>query len=261
MKTQWIVGLVVGALVLGFAGGIVGTWVLPAPTLGGDVTGLTARVDRVETGQQDLEARVAVGGAGLKVGVVDPEALFTRVFLPQVRAERAAMDAKNREILALQADHTAGRIRLDAFQQRAARLQAELIQASLRVNMAMLDRMIASPGFLDLRAQLETLRTQAGPLGAGVEAVVREAQVVILDLAGFSGRLQQLHLTFQELDRLLTQAASVMILQFAQQVAREQRFDVVLRTRDVVMYRREATVLDLSGDVETRLWALFPGTR
>ncbi|HAZ30478.1 TPA: hypothetical protein DCY65_02775, partial [Candidatus Acetothermia bacterium] len=70
MKTQWIVGLVVGALVLGFAGGIVGTWVLPAPTLGGDVTGLTARVDKVETGQQDLDARVAMGGAGLKVGRV-----------------------------------------------------------------------------------------------------------------------------------------------------------------------------------------------
>ena len=258
MKTQWIVGLIVGALVLGFAGGLVGTRVLPAGTgsgaSGDDVRRLTDRVATLET----RIAGITTTGAGLRVGVVNAEALFTRVFLPQVQTERAAMEAKARDIRTLQADLAAGRIRQDAYQQRHARLQAELMQASLGVNIAMLDRMIASPGFLNLRADLEGLRTQALPLVTEVQAVVREAQVAILDLAGFAQRLQQLQAAFQQLDQLLTQVAAAKILELAEQVAREQGYDLVLRTRDVVMFRREPAVVDLSSDVEGRLWRLFP---
>lgn len=264
MKTQWVVGLLVGALVLGFVGGIVGNMVLPSKvsgTSGDDVKRLTDRVAKVETGQRELETRIAgvsVGGAGLKVGVVDAEALFTRVFLPQVQTERATMEAKAKDIQTLQADYTAGKIKLDVYQQRYARLQAELIQASLRVNMAMLDKMIASAGFLNLKADLESLRVQARPLETEVQAVVKEAQVTILDLAGFGERLQQLQLAFQQLDQLLTQVAAVKILEISQQIAKEKGYDIVLRTKDVVMFRRESTVIDLSSDVEGRLWAVFP---
>lgn len=259
MKTQWIVGVVVGALVLGFAGGIVGSIVLPRPS--GDVTKLTERVGKVEAGQRDLEARVSgitTGGAGLRIGIVDAETLFTRVFLPQVQAERAAMEAKARDIQALQADYAAGKIKLDVYQQRYLKLQAELIQASLKVNLTMLDKMIASPGFLNLRSDLESVRTQAKPISDEVEKAVKEAQVTILDPQGFSERLQQLQAAFQQLDQLLTQVAAMKILEISQQIAKEKGYDLVLRTKDVVMFRRESTIVDLSTDVEGRLWALFP---
>lgn len=261
MKTQWIVGVVVGALVLGFAGGLVGSIVLPRGTSGGDVAKLAERVAKVESGQREIETRLAgmaTGGPGLRIGIVDAETLFTRVFLPQVQAERAAMEGKARDIQALQADYAAGKIRLDAYQQRYLRLQAELIQASLKVNLTMLDKMIASPGFLNLRADLESVRTQARPISDEVEKVVREAQVTILDPQGFAERLQQLQAAFQQLDQLLTQVAAIKIVEISQQIAKEKGFDLVLRTKDVVMFRRESTIVDLSTDVEGRLWALFP---
>ncbi len=258
MKTQWIVGLLIGALVLGVAGGIVGGRLFPGAGSDGDVTKLTTQLTTQVAGLEARLAGITTGGAGLKVGVVDAEALFTRVFLPQVGTERAAMAAKARDIETLLGDYTAGRIRLDVYQQRHARLQAELIQASLNVNMAMLDRMVASPGFLNLRADLERLRVQATPLETEVQAVVREAQVAILDLAGFGNRLQRLQAAFQQLDQLLTQVAAMKILEISQQVAREQGYDIVLRTKDVVMFRREATVVDLSSDVEGRLGRMFP---
>lgn len=261
MKAQWIVGLIVGALVLGFVGGLVGGMVLPKGSTGGDLAKLAERVAKVESGQRELETRLAgvtTGGAGLRIGIVDAETLFTRVFLPQVQAERAAMEAKARDIQALQADYQAGKIKLDAYQQRYLRLQAEYIQAAVTVNLTMLDKMIASPGFLNLRADLENVRTQARPISDEVGKAVREAQVTILDPQGFSERLTQLQAAFQQLDQLLTQVAAVKILEISQQIAREKGYDLVLRTKDVVMFRRESTVVDLSSDVEGRLWGLFP---
>lgn len=276
MKTQWIVGLLVGALVLGLVGGFVGTRLLSPKAASGsspaagsssdDVKKLTERIVAVEQRMGLLEGRVArveaapaaTGAAGLKLGVIDAETLFQRVFLPQVQTERAAMEAKAREIQTLQADFSAGKIKQDAYQQRYARLQAELMQLQLNVNLSMLNKMIASPGFLNLKADLEKLRSEAKPLETEVAALVKTAQVTILDLAGFTSRLQQFQVTFQQLDQLLTQVAAVKILEISQQIAREKGYDIVLRTKDVVMYRREATVVDLSSDVEGRLWALFP---
>ncbi len=254
MKTQWIVGLIVGALVLGFVGGFVGSRVFPTSTSGTDVTKLTPRVDSLEK----RVAGITTGGAGLRVGVVHAENLFTKVFLPQVQTERAAMEGKARDIQALQADFAAGKIKADLYQQRYLRLQAEFMQASLAVNMAMLDKMVASPGFLNLRTDLQNLKTQAQPLQTEVQTVVKEAQVTILDVAGFGERLQRLQSAFQQLDQLLTQVAAAKILEISQQVANEKGYDLVLRTQDVVMFRRESTVVDLSSDAEGRMWALFP---
>lgn len=260
MKTQWLVGLVLGALIVGFAGGIVGRLVLPGPSSGGDVAKLPERVAKVESGQKEIETRLAgitASGAGLRIGIVDAETLFTRVFLPQVQAERAAMETKARDIQALQAESAAGRIKPDVYQQRYLRLQAEYIQAALKVNLTMLDKMIASPGFLNLRSDLENVRTQAKPIRDEVEKAVKEAQVAILDTQGFSDRLTRLQAAFQQLDQLLTQVAAVKILEISQQIAKEKGYDLVLRTKDVVMFRRESIVVDLSSDVEGRLWGLF----
>ncbi|HEU68005.1 MAG TPA: hypothetical protein ENN53_02100 [Candidatus Acetothermia bacterium] len=221
---------------------------------------LAARVVALEEVVQAQKERLEglVAPPPVRIAVVDAETLFTRVFLPQVQAERAAMEAKAREIQSLQADYAAGRIGLAAYQQRYLRLQAELIRASLNVNLAMLDKMIASPGFLNMRADLVSLRSEARPLESEAEALIKEAQTTIRDPSGFSDRLHQLQTAFQQLDQLLTQVAAAKIVELAQQVAREQGFDIVLRTKEVVIYSREAVVSDLSPDVEALLWALFP---
>ncbi len=259
-----IVGLivlgVVGSLVLGFLGGIVGGLVFGPK--GTDTTSLAKDLGALQTRVQNVESKVAnlpaSSASSLKVGLVDAETLFTRVFLPQVAAERNELQAKTQAIQDLQTKYAQGQIRQDAYQQQYAKLQAEHLRAQAEVNMAMLNKMIASPGFADLRTDLQNLRDQAKPFADQVEALVKQAQVTILDFTTFFNQLQQLQSAFQQVDQLLTQVAAVKILQLSQQVAQELGYDVVLRTKDVVMYWRSPSLTDLTPEVEKRLLNLFP---
>ncbi|MFN3346427.1 MAG: hypothetical protein ACK42E_01255 [Candidatus Bipolaricaulaceae bacterium] len=251
---------VVGALILGFVGGIVGA-TLFGPK-GSDTAGLAKDLGALQVRVHTLEGKIAnlPGGSGpaLKIGVVDAETLFTSVFLPQVAAERSALQAKAQEIQSLQTRYAQGQVKPDAYQQQYAKLQAEYLQAQVRVNMSMLEKMIASPGFANLRADLQNLRDQAKPLADQVESLVKQAQVAILNYTDFFNQLQQLQTAFQQVDQLLTQVAAVKILEISQQVAQEQGYDIVLRTKDVVMYQRAPAITNLTPEVEKRLWNLFP---
>jgi hypothetical protein len=207
----------------------------------------------------DLEATVADLRLTreLRIGVVDAEAIFTRVFLPQVQAERAAMDAKSQEIHDLHSDYSTGRMSLEAFQQRNLELQAEFIQASLHVILTMLDKMIALPGFVTLRSDLQILWIEAQAVEDAVESAVAEVQATVQDIAAFTEWLQEIQAAFLRLDELVTVVAATKIVEVTQQVAQAQGYDLVLRTKDVVIYRAQAVVVDLSSEVERVLWALF----
>jgi hypothetical protein len=218
-------------------------------------TAITVLTNRIA----DLEATVAAlrPSRELKVGVVDAEAVFTRVFLPLVQAERATLDAKHLEIHALQSDYTAGRIRFQAYEQAYLRLEAEIIQASLQVILTMLDLMIASPGFVNLMPDLLSLWRDAQALLDAVNDAVEDAQAGVRGAAAFTEWLHELQATFQQLDELVTLIAATKILEVTQEVAQEQGYHLVLRTKDVVLYRAGALITDLSPAVEERLRALF----
>lgn len=257
----WIAVGVVGALVLGIIGGIGGSALFGPKSA--DTANLAKDLGALQARVQTLEEKVAglastAGGASLKIGVVDAETLFTRVFLPQVAEERAALQAKAQALQDLQRRYAQGEIKQDAYQQEYAKLQAEYLQGQVQVNMSMLDKMIASPGFANLRTDLQNLRDQAKPLADQVEGLVRQAQVAILDYTAFFSQLQQLQTAFQQVDQLLTQVAAAKILEVSQQVAQELGYDIVFRTKDVVMYQRAPAIADLTPEVEKRLWNLFP---
>jgi len=257
MKKSTIVAVLVGGLVLGFLGGLVGGVLF---SKGEDTSALESRISSVETSISSLQEKVdnLAQSPGLKVGYVDAENLFIRVFLTQVESERQAMAKKQQEIRDLQAKYLQGQLTQDQYQQEAAKLQVELLQTQLNVDLSMLDKMIASPGFTNFRADLERIREQARPIEDEVQNLIQNAQVGIVDMEGFLAQYQQLQSAFQQLDQLLTQAAAAKIVEIAQQVAKEKGFDLLLRKKDVLIYRNEDTVIDISGDVETRLWNLFP---
>ncbi len=205
---------------------------------------------------QWAEIKTSLSSSGLRIGVVDAEDLFMRVFLPQVAGERGALQAKAREIQSLQNQYAQGQIQPSLYQQQYAKLQAELLQAQVRVNMSMLEKMLASPGFAEWRLDLQSLRDQIQPLAKQVEGLVTQAQVAILNYADFFGQIQQLQTAFQEVDQVLTQVAAVKILKVAQQVAQDQGCHLVLRTKDVVMYS-QTPVVDLTPEVARHLQGLF----
>lgn len=221
-------------------------------------TDIEARLQRIERLLEELQRSIEVlRAAQVRIAVVDAEGLFVRVFLPQVETERRTLQAKAQAIQELQAKYAQGQVRAEAFQQEYAKLAAEYLQAQVQVNMSMLEKMIASPGFANLRADLQNLRDQAKPLADQVQNLVKQAQVVVLDYGAFTNQLQQLQAAFQQIDQLLTQVAAVKILEVSQKLAQEKGFDMVLRTKDVVMYSRSPAVSDLTADVEEFLWELF----
>ncbi|MBC7098893.1 hypothetical protein H5T52_07215 [Candidatus Bipolaricaulota bacterium] len=257
MKGSTLALVMVGALALGFGGGIVGGLLFSG---GEDTSALQARIDDLESEVSSLEDQLAAlpqEGPGLKVAYVDAESLFVNVFLPQVEAQRQAMSQKQNEISSLQAKFLQGELGQEEYQQQAAKLRVELLQAQLNVDLTMLDKMIASPGFVNFRSDLERIREQARPLMDEVEKLLQTAQLGIVDMEGFSAQYSQLSSAFQQLDQLLTQAAAAKIVELAQQVGKEQGYDLVLRKKDVLIYRDESKVADISGEVEKRLWGLF----
>jgi len=193
----------------------------------------------------------------LRIGVVDVEAVFSQAFLAEVQEERAAMEAKVQAILVLQAEYTAGEIEPATYMARYLALQAELVQTKLHILQAMLDRMLALPGFAPLREELGALQREAQRLHTEAEALMTKAKAPVGEPTELRERLQKLHEEVQRLDHHLTQLAAVKILEIARQVAEETGMDLVLRTQDVVLYHREAEVIDLSPAVEARLRALF----
>lgn len=219
-----------------------------------ELEGLAGRLAALEAEQAKALAELA--GLGVRIGVVDAEALFVQVFLPQVGAERAALQAKAQAHQELQARRAQGQIPSPAYEQEYARRQAEALQAQARVNTAMLERLLASPGFAAFHADLQKVRDQALTWAEEADALVRQAQVAVLDYAAFFNQIQQLQAAFQQVDQLLTQVAAMKILEISQQVAQEEGYHLVLRVKDVVMYRVEP-VVDLTKEVEKRLWALF----
>ena len=213
--------------------------------------------DRIRGLEQKAAGLGAAGGPGLKVGYVDADGLFIKVFIPQVQAERAVMEEKKRAITELQSRRLKGEIEEDEFRQQYYVLQVELLRAQYNVDMSMLDKMIASPGFANLKADLEHLREQAAPAMDEIKKLLDEAKLGVVDEQAFMVKYQALQNAFQQLDQLLTQIAAQKIVEVTQAVAQEKGYDLVLRRKDVLVFRNAETVDDLSPLVEQRLWKLF----
>jgi len=258
MKGSLVAAVLVGGLVLGLLGGLLGSQLFPPEVDTGDLEG---RLSNLEARVASLEGQVgqAAPGGELRLAYVDAEGLFIRVFLPQVEAERQAMAEKQAQLQELQRRFLQGELTQEEYQQQAARTQVEILQAQLQVNLTMLDKMIASPGFADFRSELQAIQAQAQSLEASFQQLASQVEVAILDMQDFLSDLQQLQLAFQQLDQLLTQAAAAKIVQVAQAVGREGGYDLVLRKKDVVIYYNPALIVDISAEVEVRLRELFVG--
>lgn len=283
------------ALVAGFVGGLVAGFVIPQggggdelaarvenlearigefSAYGSRIKGVESKVGEFEGTLSQLEGKLShledrlggleqkvsglgAAGPGLKVGYVDADGLFIKVFIPQVQEERAVMEEKKRAITELQARRVKGEIGEDEFKLQYYVLQVELLKAQFDVDMAMLNKMIASPGFANLKADLERLREQAAPAVDEIDKLLEEAKLGVVDEQAFMAKYQALQNAFQQLDQLLTQIAAQKIVEVTQAVAQERGYDLVLRRKDVLVFRNAETVDDLSPLVEQRLWKLF----
>jgi Skp family chaperone for outer membrane proteins len=231
--------LAAGALVLQFA--------LPSGGDGGSKTEIAALRSDVAALQRSASA-----GGGLKVAYLNAEEAFT-VFTSAVSSLRQkAMDKRN-EIVKLQGDFMQGTMSKDQYQRRLNELNVQLIEAQLDIDVGTIDRMIASEGFADLRADLQKLRDAAQPVVEEVRNLVATAKLGVADAAEFQSRLGQVQSAFQQFDTLLTQAATLKIQQAATKIAVQKGYDLVIPTKNVIVYVNQSALPDITEAVKTEI--------
>jgi len=228
--------LAVGALILQF--------VMPSAG-GGDSSDLASLEQRID----DLESQQSAGG-DFRVAYLDAEAAFA-VFLEATADLRERANEKVREISDLQNEYAASTISRDEYQQRANELQAELLDAQLTIDIAALDRMIASDDFSDIRSKLEEWKETAQLLANEVKNLVSMAKMGVVDATEYQTRYQTAENAFQQFDQSLTQAATLKIVQVAQRIAVERGFDMVLRVKNVLVYRNPLSLTDITDEVKS----------
>jgi len=129
----------------------------------------------------------------------------------------------------------------------------ELLQAQLNIDIGTIDRMIAAPGFSDIGNDLERLREEAQPVIDMMRNLVSTVRVGVVDPQEVENRYSQVKNAFNQLDQLLTQAATAKIVQAAEKVAVENGYDLVLRTQNVIVYRNTAKLVSITDLVKHEL--------
>jgi len=233
-----VVALLLAALAL------VLPFVLPSSG-GGDEAALNALGDRIT----NLETS---SSAPLKIAYLNAEDAFS-VFTDAVSDLRQKAIDKQVEIAKLQQDFMAGTISKDEYQNTNNRLQVELLQAQLNIDVGTIDKMIDSSGFSNMRSDLQRLRDEAQPVIDEMKNLVTTIRTGVIDTQEFQNRYTQVKNAFTQLDQLLTQAATSKIVEAANQVALDGGYDLVLRVKNVIIYRNTAKMIDITDMVKHEL--------
>jgi len=229
--------LAIGALVLQFA--------LPS---GGGVAG--SDLDAIQADITQLKQ--ASASQSMKLAYMDAEDAFT-VFILAVGDLRQQIADKNGEITALKNEYAQGIIARDDYDRRYYELNAELLDARVTTASGTLDRMIASDEFSNLRSQLISLREEAQPLVDEVNNLVSTIRVGAIDATEFLNRHAALLAMFEQFDGYVTSAATAKLVQATEKVANEYGYDIVVRKKDVIMYRNPATIDDITELVKAEI--------
>lgn len=205
---------------------------------------------------KELEDRLAVletkSSSPLRIAYLNAEQAFT-VFTDAVQDLRQKALDKQKEKLELQQQYLAGTVSKEEYEARQIELEVELLQAQLNIDMGTIDRMIAAPGFSDIRSDLERLREEAQPVIDMMRNLVSTVRVGVVDPQEVENRYNQVKNAFTQLDQLLTQAATAKIVQAAEKVAVGNGYDLVLRTQNVIIYRNTAKLVDITDLVKHEL--------
>jgi Skp family chaperone for outer membrane proteins len=188
----------------------------------------------------------------LNVAYINAEDAFA-VFTDAVSYLRQRAIDKQGEIVKLQQQYMASTISKDDFDSQNNQLQVELLQAQLNIDLGTIDKMIASSGFSDMKSDLQRLKDEAQPVVDEMKNLVSTVRVGVIDTTEFQNRYTQVKNAFTQLDQLLTQAATAKIVQAANNVAVDQGYDLVLRTKNVIVYRNTAKMTDITDLVKHEL--------
>ena len=188
----------------------------------------------------------------LRIAFAKAEDAFT-VFTDAVSDMRQRASDKAAEIVQLQREFVQSTISREDYEQELMGLQAEFLDAQFAVQVAMIDTMIDSDGFADIRGELTALMEEAQPVIDEMKNLLSTARIGVIDSTEFSSRYTQLETAYQQLDQLVVSAATVKVVAAAEQVALERGFDLVLNQKNVLVYWNPASIIDITDLVKAKL--------
>ena len=200
---------------------------------------------------QDEVSRLE-GQSTLRVAYVNAESAFA-VFTDAVADYRQRANDKAEQIVGLQQEFLQSTISQDDYEQRLMELRAELLDAQFSVDLGMIDRMLAADGFANIRGDLTALKEEAQPVVNEMKNLLSTTQTGVISGAEFDGRYAQLESAYTQLDQLLVSAASSKIIEAASEISIEKGFDLVLRAKNVIVYRNPAILTDITDLVKAKL--------
>lgn len=239
--------LIVAGLALILAiGAVVLQFVLPA----GD-TGVSSSV--LDAMQADItQLKQMDSSESLRLAYMDAEDAFT-VFVLAVGDLRQQITDKSNAINQLKNDYAQGTITLADYERNFYELNAELLDARMSTAAGTLDRMIESDKFSDLRSSLLSLREEAQPLIDEINNLVSTIRVGAIDSTEFGNRHTTLTAMFEQFDGYVTSAATTKLVQATEKVANKYGYDIIIRKKDVIMYRNPVTIDDITELVKTEI--------
>lgn len=224
-----------------------------------ELIALMIRTDEISTDLQEAEVRLSsasptgyVSSTPLKIAFINAEDAFS-VFTDAVSDLRQRAIDKQGEIVKLQQQYMARTISKDDFDSQNNQLQVELLQAQLNIDVGTIDKMIASTGFSDMKSDLQRLKDEAQPVVDEMKNLVSAVRVGVIDTTEFQNRYTQVKNAFTQLDHLLTQAATTKIVETANKVALAEGYDLVLRVKNVIVYRNAGKITDITDLVKREL--------
>ena len=241
-KTSLVIAII--ALLVG-AGAIALQFV---PQSNGEVD--QATFDTLENRVLGLETNPVT--PGISIAYVNAEDAFT-VFTNKVQEERQRAFDKQEEIIALQRQYMEGAISKEEYENTYDLKQGELLQAQINISMRTIDILTAASGFSDVRSDLELLREQAQPIVDEIKSLASSVRVGVIESEEFDSRFAQARNAFTELDELLTNLATSRIVDGANKVALANGYDLVLRAKNVIIYRNTAKLTDITDMVKREL--------
>ncbi|MBS3736072.1 MAG: hypothetical protein V5A87_02580 [Candidatus Bipolaricaulota bacterium] len=217
---------------------------------GEDVADLQNKIQNLETQVSELENTGSQeGGEGLMVGYVNATDAFN-VFTEAVSEERERAQSKNEELTQLREQAIQGEITEEEFNRQSDILQAEKLKAQLAIDLAMVEKMINAPGFESISDRLQQLKGQVDPIMSELNGVLENMRDGSAAPEEVAQTLQQINSQYQQLDNLLTQLIETKIFQITNREANNQGYDLVFRQENVILYRNNEKVDDLTEDTK-----------
>jgi len=205
---------------------------------------------------QPLKERVAIletkPSYPLNIAYINAEDAFT-VFTDAVKDLRQKALDKQAEIVKLQQDFLASKISKEDYQAKYNQLQVELLQAQLNIDIGTLNKLISAPGFSGTQSDLERLKDEAQPVVEEMNKLVQMVRTGVIDPQEFQSRYTEVKNAFTQLDQLLTQAVTSKIVEAANKVAVKNGYDLVLRAKNVIIYRNTAKLPNITDLVKQEI--------